>query len=291
MGNRASVQAPGTSKAGKEAAAAQCEGGAAAVTDAPSGAIAAAAAAAPDEGFQWRAKRTSLVVDGCGSPRRASTAGAEDDYLDDAFEADDDYEDDFEVFEGDGATVSRPFAATLSDAGATTEFARRASLDSSKYKSRWKGLQTMTKATAALVDAAAAADSFRERAAAIKAGTIPRSVAFAEKVSLRFFERTDASLAKDLHYSEDEIDAMYKDTCAETQRGDPIGGYDTEDRPEEADSTDDADDDGSDSDDSDAPPRIAGADAGGAARPEPAPPHKAADSFRGAGSPTISTLT
>ena len=87
MGNRASVQAPGTSKAGKEAAAAQCEGGAAAVTDAPSGAIAAAAAAAPDEGFQWRAKRTSLVVDGCGSPRRASTAGAEDDYLDDAFEA------------------------------------------------------------------------------------------------------------------------------------------------------------------------------------------------------------
>ena len=94
---------------------------------------------------------------------------------------------------------------------------------------------------------------------------------------------------------DEQVDRKYGRDGAErrraTQRGDPIGGYDTEDRPEEADSTDDADDDGSDSDDGDAPPRIAGADAGGAARAEPAPPHKGADSFRGAGSPTISTPT
>lgn len=240
---------------------------------------------------RWRAKRTSLVN---GAARRASAAA--NDYEDDfeADDGDDDYADeDFEVFEGDddGGGVSRPFACATSDGASAPEFRRRASLDNRKYKSRWNKARALKGAAAALVDVADDAADARDRAAAIKAGKAPKAVAFRDHVQVRLFERADDKLAFLLYYTEDDIDAMYRDTCAETQRGDPIGGYDTEDRPEEADSTDDADDDGSDSDDSDAPPRIAGADAGGAGRPEPAPPHKAADSFRGAGSPTISTRT
>ena len=79
-------------------------------------------------------------------------------------------------------------------------------------------------------------------------------------MSLRFFEKIcDPAILATLHYSEEDIDVFYEDCCAETKRGWPIGGYDTEDRPHEASSTDCCEDGASDndSDDSDAPPRIA----------------------------------
>lgn len=206
----------------------------------------------------WKARKTSLVIQ-----RRRSVAAAPDEDNDDDLYADDDFEDyaddAFEPYdEGDDArAVSRTFAATLAvDAAPTDEFRRRSLVERGKYGARRSVVQTTSYAQRISTVAGNVSPRSPPRPGnASSRPTAEKAVSFARTVQLRFFEKVADT--RHLHYSEEEIDVFYGDTCAETKRGWPIGGYDTEDRPHVASSTDCADAaSDSDSDASDAPPRI-----------------------------------